>query len=146
MGSIMKPTVLIADGDVDLCDLYRQFLCERGYAVETASDGLDCLAKLRRLRPAAIVLDWQLHWGGGDGVLSLLREESALSAIPVVLTATAGYPMDATDNMEPPIVSFLPKPFALTTLLETVRAALTQEHRIEPFNRRWASYSELYFG
>jgi hypothetical protein len=43
--------------------------------VETASDGLDCLKKLRRATPAALVLDLKLHWGGGDGVLAWLRED-----------------------------------------------------------------------
>jgi hypothetical protein len=44
----MKPMLLIADGDAELCGAFETFLVERGYEVETASDGLDCLAKLLR--------------------------------------------------------------------------------------------------
>jgi hypothetical protein len=48
----MKPSVLIADSDAELCEFYRHFLGEQGYEVAIAADGLDCLEKLRRLRPA----------------------------------------------------------------------------------------------
>jgi len=120
----MKQTLLIADGDAELCDLYQRFLVERGYEVETSSDGLDCLRKLRQLTPAALVLDLELHWGGGDGVLAWLREENLTHGIPVILTATAGYSQSFADFIEPPVVEYLPKPFTLTVLLERVRSAV----------------------
>src|SRR5215472_2155778 len=103
----MKPTLLIADTDAELCDFYQKFLTERGYQVETASDGLDCLAKLRRVTPAAVVLDLELRWGGGDGVLAWLRKERAASGVAVILTATAGYTLDAREVIEPPVIGFL---------------------------------------
>ena len=53
----MKPTLLIAQSDAELRDAYRRFLTGRGYDVETAADGLDCLEKLRRVAPAVLVLD-----------------------------------------------------------------------------------------
>jgi DNA-binding response OmpR family regulator len=141
----MKPTLLVADGDAALCAAYQRFLGERGYEVEIASDGLDCVKKLGRVRPAVLVLDLELHWGGGDGVLAWLREEGAAAGVPVVLTAAASdSPMVA--NFEPPVVTFLPKPFALTTLLESVRAAADKGHE-EPSNRnRVFACSELFIG
>ena len=56
--------------------------------METVSNGLDCVEKLRRVTPA--VLAWELRWGGGDGVRAWLREKGAKSGVPVVLTTTAG--------------------------------------------------------
>ena len=79
----MKRTLLIAEGDTELCNLYRHLLMERGYTVETSNDGLDCLRKLRRGIPDVLVLDLDLHWGGGEGVLAWLREESPTHGIPV---------------------------------------------------------------
>jgi DNA-binding NtrC family response regulator len=122
----MKPSLLIADGDAELRDVYRKFITERGYQVETASDGLDCLAKLRRAKSAALLLDLDLRWGGGDGVLARLREEEALSGIPVILTATAGYRVEGSEVIGPPVVQFLPKPFGLTVLLESIGAAVAK--------------------
>jgi DNA-binding response OmpR family regulator len=143
----MKQTLLIAEGDAELCDVYQRFFTERGYAVETASDGLDCLAKLRQALPAVLVLDWELRWGGGDGVLAWLREERAASGVPVVLTATAGYSPEVVGALQPPVVQLLPKPFALMTLLANVRAALAKKGRGGPFNlNRVAVCSEQFIG
>lgn len=123
----MKQTLLIADGDAELCDVYERFLTERGYEVETSSDGLDCLRKLRQVSPAVLVLDLELRWGGGDGVLAWLREENPTPATSVVLTTTACSP-DGAERTEPPVVACLPKPFTLTALLTSVRAAVANGH------------------
>jgi CheY-like chemotaxis protein len=57
----MDRTVLIADGAPELCAIYRTFLTGRGYSVETATDGLDCMEKVRRLTLAVVMLDPALH-------------------------------------------------------------------------------------
>jgi len=128
----VNQTLLIAEGDAELCDIYRRFLTDRGYKVETSSDGLDCLKKLHRVKPAVLVLDLELRWGGGDGVLARLREEGIAPVMPVVLTATAGYPIDMVEFDHPPVVDYLPKPLMLTAFLESVRSAVAKERRREP--------------
>lgn len=130
----MKHRLLIADGDAELCGLHQQFLSERGYHVEAAVDGLDCLTKLRQQTPAALVLDLELRWGGGDGVLDWIREESSMRGIPVILTATAGYPQSIAECNGLPVMAFLPKPFALTALLECVRSAVAKNGISQPSN------------
>jgi len=120
----MKQRLLIADRDAELCEMVRRFLTAWGYEVETSTDGLNCLAKLRQVTPAVLVLDLELLWGGGDGVLAWLREASPAPRIPVLLTATAAAPPDRAACNEPPVVDYLPKPFALTTLLKSVRTAV----------------------
>jgi DNA-binding NtrC family response regulator len=146
MESFMKPTLLIAEDDADLRSVYQKFLSQRGYEVMTASDGLDCLAKLRQVWPAALVLDRDLRWGGSEGVLAWLREEKAATAMPVLLTATAGDPPGAA-AVRPPVVTFLPKPFTLTLLLESVRAALGKSGSGDLFRQDHASaQSELFIG
>jgi two-component system response regulator MtrA len=143
----MKPALLIADGDAELCDLYQTFLGGHGYEVAIASDGLECLQKLRRVRPAALVLDLGLRWGGADGVLAWLRQEGAASGVTVILTATAGALPGLVGDLEPPVVRLLPKPFSLTVLLETVRTALTNTGRAESFDwDRPGACSELFIG
>jgi len=125
----MKQRLLIADSDAELCDLYGRFLTERGYEVETSSNGLDCLASLRQVMPEVLVLDLELLWGGGDGVLALLQQVSPTHGIAVILTATAGYPKNFAEFIEPTIMDSLLKPFTLTALLEKVRSAVAKNER-----------------
>ena len=143
----MKPTLLLVEGDAELCSVYQKLLSERGYAVETAQDGLDCLAKLRRAMPAVLVLDRELHWGGGDGVLAWLREQNAASELPVVLTTMGGYAADVAPDIKPPVVRFLPKPFSLADLLDSVSTAVAQQKDEEPFYLDHdTTYSENFIG
>jgi DNA-binding response OmpR family regulator len=138
----MSPTLLVADGDAELCEIYQSYLNALGYEVETAANGLDCVEKLRRMTPAALVLDRELCWGGGDGVLAWLREDNTRSHIPVVLTTLAvGYSPETAEDLNPPIVKFLRKPFALRTLFESVQAIVANRTR-----RMDVPISDSYFG
>jgi DNA-binding NtrC family response regulator len=130
----MRPTLLIAESDAELRDAYRRLLAGHGFDVETAADGLDCLEKLRRLAPEVCVLDRDLCWGGADGVLAWLREESAAPRVAVMLTATAGTSPHAAKDAKPPVVGFLPTPFVLTALLESVRRIVASGGQGEPFH------------
>jgi DNA-binding response OmpR family regulator len=143
----MKPMLLVAEGDRELREVYRTFLAERSYHVETAADGLECLDKLRRLSPTVLVLDRELHWGGGDGVLAWLREEGPTDGVSVVLTATDDGRREVLGNARAPVVKVLPKPFALPTLLDSVRAAVAANRGEQRFDRnRPTVCPELYLG
>jgi DNA-binding response OmpR family regulator len=122
----MNQTLLIAGGDAELCNAYLRFFACQGFDLGTASDGLDCVEKLRRATPAVLVLALELRWGGGDGVLAWLREQRAEPGVPVIRTYTAGNPPHLAAFTEPPGLDHLCKPFELTALLERVRSAVTR--------------------
>lgn len=51
----------------------------------TATDGLDCLSKLRDLEPDLLVLQPPILWGGCAGVLTRMIEGPDLPPVPVLL-------------------------------------------------------------
>lgn len=79
--------VLLADTDEDLLALHSQFLRQRGFQVSTAKDGLECVAQLRAFRPHILVLNPELPWGSGEGVLAMMYEEADVPFVPVVALA-----------------------------------------------------------
>ena len=111
------PTVLIADADADLSDLYRRFFSRHGWQVQLSRDALECLGKLRDGLPGFLILDLQLAWGGADGLLEMMREDPRLASVPVVLTSTTASPETFSDLTAPPVVQVLEKPFSLSALL-----------------------------
>ncbi len=122
----MMPTLLVTDCDPLMCDIYQQFLAQFGYAVETASDGLECLRKIDQLRPVVLVLDQALPWGGGDGVLACLREDRVDNDLAVIVTAAN--PTDRTENdLKLPVIYFLPKPFTQIDLLEAICTTIAKK-------------------
>lgn len=118
----MRAAILLAEGDSELRGLYSEYLRKQGYAVAVAAHGLDCLQQLRQTSPDVLVIDLELTWGGGDGVVDWLRADSGRAKLPVILTA-AGCRSQGPDRASP-VVDFLPKPFALAALADSIRAAL----------------------
>jgi CheY-like chemotaxis protein len=80
-----RGTVLVIDDDPTARELIATHLAGEGFAVETATNGVDGLKKARALRPAAITLDVLLPDVDGWTVLAALKGEPALSGIPVVI-------------------------------------------------------------
>jgi DNA-binding response OmpR family regulator len=84
----MSLRVLLTDGDSVQLSIYRAFLVDQRIEVRTAGDGLGCLKELRRWRPDVLVLDANLLWGSGLGVLALMREDPDVPVVPVLLLTT----------------------------------------------------------
>jgi CheY-like chemotaxis protein len=114
----MKQTVLFADGDPELCELCRGFATQRGYEAAASLDGLDCVRRLRQAAPDVLVLNLELLWGGGDGLLGWLREEPQFLPRRIVLTSTAASAHTFNSLASPPVVQTLRKPFSLHALFD----------------------------
>jgi CheY-like chemotaxis protein len=123
----MQSTLLVAESDANLRELYSRFLRHRGYFVAVVGDGVNCLQHLREAKPEALVLDLGLPWGGGDGVLDVLRLGDAFLEIPVILTATPDRKPIPGDLRARPVVDFLTKPLELTQLAASVCAAIAKK-------------------
>ena len=77
--------VLMADPDASLPPVYREPLRREGFELRTAASGLECVARLRECVPDVLVLEPQLPWGGGDGILAMMGDVPALAVIPVMV-------------------------------------------------------------
>lgn len=117
--------VLIADPDEAIQSMYRRLPAQEGFEVVTAYSGLECLARLRECVPDVLVLEPQLPWGGGDGVLAMMGEDPRLASIPVMVL-TASHDSEALSRVARfPVSSFHLKPLApdrLTAKLRTLVA------------------------
>lgn len=109
--------VLIADRDQAFLDIAQQYLSRHGHEVKTATNGLESVAILHRDVPDAVVLQRELLWGGGDGVLALMQQPSAWSKIPVILISDGGIPEESCPITYPQLVTQLQKPYRLEDLL-----------------------------
>jgi DNA-binding response OmpR family regulator len=57
----------------------------RGFNVVTADDGVSCIEYLHDGVPNVLVVEPELPWGGGDGVLAILRDVPKWRDIPVLV-------------------------------------------------------------
>ena len=77
--------VLAIDDDPDQRALITRFLHREGFKVRTAGDGETGLALARELKPRAILLDVMMPGIDGWSVLSALKADVDLEAIPVIM-------------------------------------------------------------
>jgi ActR/RegA family two-component response regulator len=119
--------LLLADGDLERLELGRRFFTNCGHAVETAAGAVECLAKIRAFEPDVLLLDWELPWGGGAGVLACLRDDAALPMTPVVLTGCEAL---GHGSLAPPVVKQHHTPMRFSQLLNSLQiAAITGARR-----------------
>jgi hypothetical protein len=78
-------TVLVIDDNADARELLRRFLSDEGYRVLEASSGEAGLALARQETPDAITLDVLMPGMDGWAVLTALKADPALAAIPVIM-------------------------------------------------------------
>jgi PAS domain S-box-containing protein len=109
--------ILVIDDDSVTRALLKNYLTQFGYAVAAAAGGKEGLRLARKLRPDAIVLDVKMPNIDGWKVLSLLKGDSLLADIPVVMISVEdqqkkGVALGATDYLLKPV-----HPEQLSTIL-----------------------------
>jgi signal transduction histidine kinase len=100
--------VLVIDDDASVRDKIKHDMSKLGYAVATAEDGPEGLKLANKLRPDAILLDVHMPDMDGWRILSMLKHDSLLAHIPVIMISMEehkkkGYAMEATDYLTKPV-------------------------------------------
>ena len=87
----MTKLLLIVEDDPLMQRMYQKIFTFEKYQVETASDGVEGLEKVRALKPTVVLLDVMMPKMNGLQVLEKLKLDPETKAIPVVmLTNLAG--------------------------------------------------------
>ena len=84
----MAFVVLVVDDSMLIRHTVCRFLEERGFVVESATNGEDALETLRRIRPHLIVTDMQMPRMGGGELIAALKTMPHTTDIPVVILAS----------------------------------------------------------
>lgn len=114
-------TILVVDDDQRLRELVAEYLESRGFAVLTAEDGEDGLARLRGEAVDLVVLDVMMP--GLDG-FEVVREMRKTTRIPVIMLTARGDETDRIVGLEIGADDYMPKPFNPRELLARIQAVL----------------------
>ena len=83
----MPHTALVVDDSLLIRHTVRRFLEDRGYQVETASDGLEGLSILNRITPAIIVTDLMMPKLSGTDFIREIRLRPSLANVTILVVA-----------------------------------------------------------
>ena len=119
-----RELILLVDDETEISELASEMLCEEGYKVILAKDGVEALKIYQKAGPhiGLVVLDFFLPIMDGDAVFDELR---ALNPdVDVVLSSGFAEQSKLGAMLAQGLRGFIPKPYTREKLLQQVRSTL----------------------
>lgn len=122
--------ILVIEDEPDICKAVADALRQEHYAVDTADDGNDALAKVH-VEQAYDLLLLDLMLPGMDGLQVLGRLRSEGNRTPVLIITARDTVGERIAGLDRGADDYLVKPFAIDELLARVRALLRREAAVQ---------------
>ncbi len=116
--------ILVVEDEDDIRNLVVQQLQREGFAVVSASNGIDALALARKATPSLVVLDLMLPGLNGTEVCRRLRADPETRCVRVIMLSAGAEEIDRVVGFEVGADDYVTKPFSPRELLLRVRAVL----------------------
>ena len=120
----MKKCILIYDDDTEILGVCKIILEKKNYRVETRRFCDNIIEDVSEVNPAIILMDLWIPTIGGESAITLMKNNSTTSHIPIVLFSA---------NVEIEIIAkrtnangSLKKPFDVHALVEMVENTITE--------------------
>ncbi|MGI5283594.1 response regulator transcription factor [Nonomuraea polychroma] len=116
------------DDDEVIRQLIAVNLNLEGFEVATATDGQDCLDRVRDVKPDVITLDVMMPCLDGWATAEKLRTDEDTSHIKVVLITARAQDDDKSRGLGIGVDAYLTKPFDPAELIQVVRDLAESAH------------------
>ncbi len=113
-------SVLIAEDEPNIVESLTFLLEQEGYTVSAVANGDTALRVLQQAKPGLLVLDVMLPGRNGYEILKVVRADSRLSNLPVVVLTAKGQEKDRQTALELGANAFITKPFSNQDLVEQI--------------------------
>ena len=94
----MSTVALVVDDSMLIRYTVCRFLEERGFTVESATNGVEALQILERLRPDLIVTDMQMPKMTGSDLITMLKKKADTATIPIIIVASRSSGFDEAEK------------------------------------------------
>lgn len=118
----MTKTILVVEDDTGLQKYLKELLSSEGFAVLSASDGIQALNSIQKLPPDLVLLDLTLPNMTGESVCLEIRKKYPKLRV-IILTAKDGV-ADIVHGLNLGADDYMTKPFLADELLARVKARL----------------------
>ncbi|MBV8031363.1 MAG: response regulator transcription factor [Betaproteobacteria bacterium] len=124
-GAPLAPEVLLADDDVELSGMLKEYLEHDGFRVRVVHDGRSASSAALDGKSEIVVLDVMMPQM--DGIASL-KEIRKSSRVPVIMLTARGDDIDRIVGLELGADDYVPKPCTPRELAARIRAILRRLH------------------
>lgn len=113
--------ILIAEDNIEISDIMRNFLRQAGHSVYQAFDGGEAINLVRKLSPDLVLLDIMMPVKDGFTVCREIRE---MSKIPIIVISAKVSEDDKVKMLEAGADDYMTKPFSYKEMVYRVNAQL----------------------
>lgn len=128
-----KQKILVVDDEENYRDIVTLALTLNGYEIVQATNGSEGLAAVQRGRPDLILCDVNMPVMNGLELLTALKADPDLEAIPFLFLTGNAEKEDMRKGMQLGADDYLTKPFSAEELIAAVEARLSKKKRIQRF-------------
>ena len=117
----MMDKILVADDDLNICELLRLYLEKEGFEVVMAHDGEEAVARFESEKPSLILLDIMMPKLDGWQVCRQIRQKSDC---PIIMLTAKGGTFDKVLGQELGADDYVVKPFDTKEIVARIKAVL----------------------
>jgi two-component system, OmpR family, phosphate regulon response regulator PhoB len=118
---------LVVEDDDHVATALEFVLAREGLAVDRVAEGTEALSRIRRDRPALVLLDVMLPGLSGHEICREVRRDPALDGVRIIVLTARGSAEDRRRALDLGADAFVAKPFDIATLRAEMRRQLARE-------------------
>jgi len=119
------PRIIVVDDEQPLARILSFALQNEGCSVEVASDGIDCMNKIARFEPDAVLMDIMMPKLDGLETIRLLRQNHLHRGVTIIAISAKAAPVAQQAALDAGADLFIKKPFQIARVVEDVMQRLT---------------------
>lgn len=132
---ITNKKILIIEDDKDIRDLISFNLSKNGYKTILSRDGEKGIKKAKNEKPDLVLLDLMLPGIHGLDVCKILKTDSSLNKLSIIMLTALGQEEDIIKGLEVGADDYITKPFSFKILFARIKSVLRRKKTKESSNK-----------
>jgi chemosensory pili system protein ChpA (sensor histidine kinase/response regulator) len=120
-----KPRVLVVDDSISIRKYVQRFLDRSGYEVETATDGMNALEVLGKIKVDAVITDLEMPVMHGYDLMAEMKRNPVFMNIPIIVLTSRAGEKHRQKAIDMGAQDYLVKPFEEQEMIEALKKLLS---------------------
>lgn len=120
----MAKRIVIVEDHQEIIDLVTEFLSDEGFLVDSESNPIEGIRKIKRHPPDLVLLDLRMPEMDGLTVCETLKKDPGTAHVPIIMISVKSRESDVILGLEKGADDYVRKPIQLGELLARVKAVL----------------------